>query len=170
MNCPSCDNEIVDEDANCCPKCGQSFAPEEETEQNVMNNQQRTDLVLAAAILTIVGAAFSASVGYMGIYQYTYYVDYIDFSLLAGFLILAAVGFIVSAFAITGGVFMLKRKYIKISMLGIVLLLASVVANYVIIQHYQYGFTDITLMSEISVLIFSVLSGVFVATSKAEFT
>lgn len=171
MNCANCGKEIIDEDSTFCPNCGKSLASDEDEIQNVVEVQQArsTDLVLAAAILTIVAAAFSAGLGYIGVYQYTSLVAYYDSSLLMGFLILAAVGLTVSAFAITGGIFMLKRKYIKISMIGVALLLVSVVTNYVTLQHYTYGFTDIIMMSEITILILSVLSGVFVATSKAEF-
>jgi len=65
---------------------------------------------------------------------------------------------------------MLKRKYLKISMLGVILLVVSVFGTYITIQHYQYGFTEIVLLSEISILIFSILSGILLLTSKAEFT
>lgn len=131
--------------------------------------QKQTDLVLAAALLTIVAAALSAGLGYLGVYRYLSYVAYYDFSLLLGFLIMAVVGLTVSVFAIAGGLFMLKRKYIKFSMLGSALLLISVVINYAVLQYYEYGFADITVICEIAILIFSVLSGVLVATSKAEF-
>jgi len=170
LSCPNCGKEILDEDSPFCPNCGKSLASDGDSIQNAFEVQQKsTDLVLAAAILTIVASAFSAGLGYIGVYQYTSLVAYYDSSILTGFLILAAVGLTVSAFAIFGGIFMLKRKYIKVSVLGVALLLVSVVANYVTLQHYNYGFSDIIVMSEIAILILSVLSGVFVATSKAEF-
>ncbi len=170
MNCPYCDNEIVTEDAIFCPKCGKSLAPEEEMHQESIEVQQKQpEFVLVAAMLTIIAAAFSAGLGYTAVYQYISYVSYYDISILLGFLILGILCIVVSAFALAGGVFMLKRKYIKISMLGVILLLVSVVVNYIIRQHYQYGFTEIVLLSEISIVIFSIISGIFVATSKDEF-
>jgi predicted nucleic acid-binding Zn ribbon protein len=163
LNCPNCGKEILDEDASFCPKCGEPLAPEDEIEQNL------TDLVLAAGILTIIAAAFSSGLGYIAIYQYTSLLSYYGHSLLQGFLILGVFGIVASAFGLVGGVFMLQRKRIKVSMLGVILLLASVFVTYINIQQYQYGFTDILLFSEIAIFIFSILSGVLVFTSKTEF-
>jgi len=163
LNCPNCGKEIVDEDATFCPQCGEPLEPEDEMQENL------TDLVLAAGILTIIAAAFSAGIAYISIYQYTSLLSYYGHSLLEGFLILGVFAVVASAFGLVGSVFMLKRKRIKISMLGVILLLASVFVSYITIQHYQYGFTDILLFSEISIFIFAILSGVLVFTSKTEF-
>jgi len=132
--------------------------------------QKRIDLVLAAGILSIIAAAFSSGLGYIAIYQYISLLSYYGHSLLQGFLILGVFGIVASAFGLAGGIFMLKRKRIKVSVLGVILLLVSVFVSYITIQHYQYGFTDILLFSEISILIFSILSGVLIFTSKSEFT
>jgi len=139
--------------------------------------QERTDLVLAAGILTIIAAAFSAGLAYIEFFQYNYWFSYYnslvpnyDPSPLFGFLILGVFGIVASTFGLAGGIFMLKRKRIKVSMLGVILLLVSVFVTYIVIQYYQYGFMDILLFSEISILIFSILSGALVFTSKAEFT
>ena len=164
MNCPNCGKEILDEDASFCPKCGEPLEPEDEMQQ------KRTDLVLAASILSIIAAAFSSGLGYIAIYQYVSLLSYYGHSLLQGFLILGVFGIVASAFGLAGGIFMLKRKRIKVSMLGVILLLVSVFVSYITIQHYQYGFTDILLFSEISILIFSILSGALIFTSKSEFT
>jgi len=164
LNCPNCGKEILDEDASFCPKCGESLEPIDETKQ------KRTDLVLAAAILSIIAAAFSAGLGYISVYQYVTLVSYYGSSILLGFLILGILGIVASAFGLAGGMFMLKRKRFKVSMLGVILLLVSVVGNYITLQHYQYGFTEIILLSQISIIIFSILSGVLIFTSKTEFT
>jgi len=131
--------------------------------------QERTDLVFAAGILTIISAAFSSGLGYISIYQYVSLLSYYGHSLLQGFLILGVFGIVASAFGLVGGIFMLKRKSIKVSMLGVILLLVSVVVTYITIQHYQYGFAEIILFSEISIFILSILSGVLIFTSKTEF-
>jgi predicted nucleic acid-binding Zn ribbon protein len=164
LNCPNCGKEILDEDATFCPKCGEPLEPEDEMQQ------KSTDLVLAAALLSIIAAAFSSGLGYISTYQYVSLLSYYGHDLLQGFLILGVFGIVASAFGLVGGTFMLKRKRIKVSMLGVILLLVSVLVSYITIQHYQYGFTDILLFSEISIFIFSILSGVLVFSSKAEFT
>jgi len=173
LNCPYCGNEIIYEDATFCPKCGKSLASEDELQQNSIQMQQkRTDLVLVAAMLTIISAVFIASIGYIGVYQYQALVDYYGSSMASeflGFLIFGVADIICAVFAVVGATFMLKRKRLKISILGIVLLLVSVVVNYITVIQYQYGFTDILLFSEVSVFIFSILIGTLIFASKAEF-
>jgi predicted nucleic acid-binding Zn ribbon protein len=161
--CPNCGKEIADEDPVFCPKCGKSLTTEDEMQQ------RSTDLVLAAGILSLISAAFSSGLGYIAIYQYISLLSYYGNDVLQGFLIMGAFGIVASAFGLAGGIFMLKRKRIKLSMLGIILLVASVIVNYVIIQYYQYGFSDILLFAEISIFILSIWSGALVFTSKAEF-
>jgi len=174
LNCPNCGKEIIYEDATFCPKCGESLAPEDETQQDTIEiPQKRTDLVLAAAILSIISAAFVASLGYIGIYQYTTLLSYYGSSMASeflGFLIFGVDGIIVSAFALAGGIFMLKRKWFIFSMLGAIFPLVSVFVTYISIQHYNYGFTDIVLFTEISAAILSIMSILLIFTSKAEFT
>jgi ABC-type branched-subunit amino acid transport system permease subunit len=161
--CPNCGKEIADDDPVFCPKCGKSLTAEDEMQQ------RSTDLVLAAGILSLISAAFSSGLGYIAIYQYISLLSYYGNDVLQGFLIMGAFGIVASAFGLAGGIFMLKRKRIKLSMLGIILLVASVLFNYIIIQYYQYGFSDILLFAEISILILSIWSGALVFTSKAEF-
>lgn len=174
MNCPNCGKEILYEDATFCPKCGESLAPEDEIQQ------KRTDLVLAAAILTIIAAAFSAGLGYIALYQYNYWFSIYGSSSppqILGFLIFGIVDIIASAFAIAGATFMLKRKFIILSMLGVILLLVSAVVTYITIDQNDLlepmtalGFTDTMLFSEVSIIIFAILSGILVLKSKTEFT
>jgi cation transport ATPase len=177
LNCPNCGKEILDEDAPFCPKCGKSLTLEGEIQQNSMDMQQkRTDLVLVAAMLTIISAAFVASLAYIAFFQYTYSFSYYnslvpnyDPSPLFGFLIFGVVDIIGAVFAVVGGMFMLKRKRLKISFLGVISLLVSVFATYITVIQYQYGFTDILMFSEVSVFIFSILSGTVLFTAKTEF-
>ena len=168
LKCPHCDEEIPYEDVSFCPKCGKSLEVQ----------QKPTDLVLAAAMLTIISAAFSAGLGYLAFDRYITYAfaaEQYSFSLIAGFLLVGILSTVASAFAIVAGIFMLKRKYVNVSMLGVILLLISAFGNYITLHYYrlqysqQYGFMEIALFCEITILIFSILSGMFIATSKAEF-
>jgi len=163
LKCPHCGEEIPYENVSFCPKCGKSL----EVQQNL------TDLVLAAAMLTIISATFSAGLGYLAFDRYISFSSYPDLTL--GFLVVGVLSTIVSVFGIAGGIFMLKRKQVNFSMLGTILLLVSAVGNYITLQYYrlqyslQYGFMEIALFSAILILIFSILSGIFVTASKAEF-
>jgi len=174
LNCPYCDNELVDEDAPFCPKCGKSLTSEDEPEQNSMIIQKKqTDLVPVAAVLTIIAATFMASIGYIGVYQNLALIDHYGTTLASeflGFMIFGIVDLLCAGFALVGGMFTLKRKRFKISILGVVLLLISILITYIINIQYEYGFTDILLFSEVSVFIMAILSGALIFTSKVEFT
>ena len=166
MICPNCGKEITDEDAVFCSKCGKSLIDETEVGEI---QPKSSDLVLAAGIISLISATFSSGLGYIAIYQYMSLLSYYGNDLLQGFLFMGAFGMVASAFGLIGGMFMLKRRRIKLSMLGIILLVVSVFVNYLIIQYYQYGFSDILLFAEISIFILSIWSGALVFTSKAEF-
>jgi len=173
LNCPNCGKEILDEDASFCPKCGESLEPADEMQQ------KRADLVLASAILTIIAAAFSAGLGYIALYQYNYWFSIYGSSSppqILGFLIFGIVNIVASAFAIAGAAFMLKRKFIILSMLGVILLLVSAFVTYITIYQNDLlepitvlGFTGTIFLSEISMIIFSILSGILVFKSRDEF-
>lgn len=162
MKCPNCGKEILDEDATFCPKCGSSLEIQSKESKG-------SDLVLAAAILTIVAAAFSAGLGYGAIDQYTSVVSY--YSSLGstvppeylGYLTVGILTIVAGAVAIAGAILMLKRKLIIISILGAIIPLVTVFAPYIVIEAYQYGIV------EISIIIFTILSGIFVVTSRKEF-
>jgi len=147
------------------------FVPNAENPLHLKKKQP--ELVFVAAVLTIIAAVFIASIGYLGVYQYKSLLDYYGSAMASefrGFLIFGVVDIIGAAFALVGGMFMLKRKRLKISFLGVVSLLVSVFVTYITVIQYQYGFTDILLFSEVSVFIFSILSGIVLFTSKTEFT
>jgi ABC-type multidrug transport system permease subunit len=166
LKCPHCGEEIPYEDVKFCPKCGKSLEVK----------QKSTDLVLAAAMLTIISAAFSAGLGYLAFDRYATFVFDYSFSIVFGFLIVGLLSTVFSAFGILAGVFMLKKKYVNVSMLGVILLLFSAFGNYITLYYYrlqysqQYGFVEIAMFCEITIIIFSILSGIFISTSKAEFT
>jgi hypothetical protein len=166
LKCPHCGEEIP-EDVKFCPNCGKSLEVKE---------KGSTDLVLAAAMLTIISAAFSAGLGYLAFDRYISFVFDYSFSIVLGFLTVGILSIVASAFGIIAGIFMLNKKYVNVSMLGVILLLVSAFGNYITLYYYrlqysqQYGFMEIALFCEITVLIFSILSAMFVAVSKSEFT
>lgn len=174
MNCPYCGNEIEDEDATVCPKCGESLtAEEEETEQDTIEvTQKRAELVLAAAILTMISATFVASMGYLGVYQYFALIDYYGSSVASevlGFLIFGIDGIIAAVFALAAATVMLKRKWFIFSMLGTVFPLASVIVTLVCINQYNYGLTDILVFTQVASVMFSVMSTVLNFASRKEY-
>jgi len=165
LKCPHCGEEIPYEDVKFCPKCGKSLEVK----------QKSTDLVLAAAMLTIISAAFSAGLGSIAFERYLFW-SYTEYAhLTPGFLLVGLLSIVVTMFGIVAGIFMLKKKYVNVSMLGVILLLISAFSNFMTLYYYrveyfaEYAFMQIALFCEITIIILSILSGMFIATSKAEF-
>jgi hypothetical protein len=173
LNCPYCDAEIGNEETTICPNCGKSLEVEDNLpKESIDITQKQTDLVLAGAIFTIISAVIVISVGFIGVYQYLAWVDYYQSTVppqYLGFLVFGISDIVFGLVAIMGGVFILKRKSFKVSILSIISLLASVIGTYIIIAQYQYGFTEILVLSEVSVFILSILSGALIFSSKTEF-
>jgi hypothetical protein len=166
LNCPHCGEEVPYENVKFCPNCGKSLE---------VKKQKSTDLVLAAAILTIISAAFSAGLGALAFDRYISYAfaaEAYTFAALAGFLVVGIFSIVGTVFGIIAGLFMLQRKKINFSMLGVILLVVSAFGDYIILYLYgyvQYGFTEIALFCEIVILILSILSAMFLTKTKAEF-
>ena len=165
MKCPHCGEEVPIEDVSFCPKCGKPLDLE----------QKPTELVLAAALLTIISAAFSAGLGYLAFDRYLLWIPYPQYAnQIPGFLVVGILSIVAAVFGIVAGRFMLKRKNVNFSMLGVIVLLISAFGDYITIYYYgyvqQFGFSEIALFCEITIIIFSILSGIFIAASKAEFT
>ncbi|PVX25877.1 MAG: hypothetical protein CW691_03185, partial [Candidatus Bathyarchaeum sp.] len=163
LNCPNCDKEIVDENAEICPNCGEPLTTEEENEEElqVIDTQPKSgDTIVAVAVLTIIAAVIIASLGCVGIYQYPTLIDYYGASYASnfmGFAIFGAIDIICGLAAMVGGIFMLKRRHLKISVLGAVFVLAAVGATYITIVQYEYNFADIVLFSSLAALMFSIV-------------
>jgi hypothetical protein len=126
-------------------------------------------MVLAAAILTIISAAFSAGSGYGALDQYTSAISYYNSigssvpTLYFGYLTIGILTIVAGTVAIAGAILMLKRKLLIISILGAIIPLVAVFAPYIVVPQYQYSIVEIT------IIIFAILSGVFVITSRNEF-
>jgi hypothetical protein len=173
LNCPHCDEEIIYEDATFCPKCGKSLTSEEEVEPQTIETQRRkTDLILGAALLTIISAAVTATIGYTGIYQRQALLDYYGSSIasdILGFLIFGILGIISAGLALIGSMFMLQRKRFKVSMLGAIFPLIAVIGTFIIIQQYEYGFTDTILFAKPLTVILTIIGILLLFKSKTEF-
>jgi hypothetical protein len=167
LKCPHCGKEVPYEGVKFCPNCGKSLV--------VKQKIGRTDLVLAAAMLTIISAVFSAGLGYLAFDRYLSYAfsaEAYTFAALAGFLVVGIFSIIGAVFGIIAGLFMLQRKNVNFSMLGVIVLLISAFGDYIILYLYgyiQYGFSEIALFCEITILIFSILTAMLLTKSKAEF-
>ena len=178
MICPNCGKEVVDDENAVCPECGKPVATVEN--DNNLNSapaqQKQPDLIFAAAILTLISAALIASVGYIGLYQYTSLVDYFGSTTMPsdfqGFLIFGVVNIVGSIGALAGGMFMLKRNKFKLSMLGIVSLIISVFITYAFTPAYSYSFDvkAILMFTEVTVFMCAIISGLFVSNSNSEFS
>jgi hypothetical protein len=164
LNCTKCGKEILDKESNFCAYCGVAFD----------SKPQNSNLTTAAGIIAIIAATFCAAVGTIGIVYHQSYISYYssygyDTSNSIGFLLFAAFAFTASAFGFAGGMLTLTKKRFKISVAGMLLMLASTIFTFIAIWHYQYGFTEGILLSGVSIGAFSIVSTVFVVKSKTEF-
>lgn len=165
MKCAKCGKEILDEESGFCAYCGIPFD----------SKLKSSDLTIGAGVLAIIAAAFSMAVGAIGLVNYTSYINYYasygyDASTFIGFLVFGVFAFISSPFGFAGGILSLTRKRFKISVLGMLVMLASALFTLIAVWHYQYNFSEGILLSGISIAAFSIASAVFVFKSKTEFT
>ena len=165
MNCAKCGKEIRDEESSFCAYCGNPFDPK----------MKSADLATGAGILATIAATFSGAIGTIGIVTYQSSVAYYtslgyDTSTYIGFLLLGVFALISSVFGVAGGMLALTRKRFNFSVLGILLVLASALFTFIVIERYQYGYTDVIMLSEISIVVFSLASAILVFKSKTEFT
>ena len=166
LNCAKCGKEVLDKESSFCAYCGIPFD----------SKLKSSNLATGAGILAIIAATFSGALGtivFVNYYQsYIAYLTYYgsDTSGSIGFLLLGGFALISSIFGVAGGMLALTRKRFKFSVLGILLMLASALFTFIAVWRYQYGFTDVILLSGISIGVFSLASAVFVAKSKTEFT
>jgi len=175
LNCPNCDKEIIDEDAEVCPNCGESLVIEEEYEEEPQNldiQPRSCNIVVAVAVFTIIAAVIITSLGGIGVYQYPALLNYYGDSYASnfmGFLIFGIVDIICGLAAIVGGVFMLKKKHLKFSIFGAVFVLAAVGSTCITMVQYEYNFTDIVIFALMAALMLSIVSIMLVFTSRDEF-
>jgi hypothetical protein len=166
LKCPNCGEEILDEDVTFCPNCGNP----------IKLQPQRSDYLLAAATLTLIAAAFSAGLASIALYEYNYWFSIYGSSgrpEIFGFLIFGISNIVASAFAVAGATFMLKRKSVRLSLSGVILLLVSAIVTYLSI--YQNGLlepiivlgvTGAVFLSETAMIMLSILSAILVYKSR----
>jgi hypothetical protein len=164
LNCAKCGKEIQDKESNYCAYCGNPFDPKSKS----------VDLATEAGILASVAATFSGAVGIIGVLTYQSSVAYYssmsyDTSSYIGFLLLGILGVISAVFGITGGTLSLLKKRFNISIFGILFVLAAALFSLIVITQYQYGYTDTIILSETSIVVFSILSAILVFKSKSAF-
>jgi len=165
VNCAKCGKEILDEESSFCAYCGVTFD----------SKPQSTGLATGAGLLAIIAAAFSVAVGAIGVVNYLSYIDYYsaygyEASTFIGFLYFGVFAFIASAFGFAGSALALTRKRVKISVLGTIVMFASVVFTFIVVWYYDYGFSEGILLSGISIAAFSIASAIFVTKSKTKGT
>ena len=164
VSCAKCGKEILDKESSFCAYCGTRFD----------SKPRSSDLTTCAGILAIIAATFSIAVGVLGISYYQSYIIYystygVDSSGSIGFLFFLNFAFVSSGFGFVGGTFALAKKRLKLSVIGILLMLASAIFTFIVLWYYQYGYPDGILLPEISISAFSLASAIFMGRSKSEF-
>jgi hypothetical protein len=164
LNCANCGKEIQDETSSFCAYCGTPF-----------DSKPKKELTLAAGTLALIAASFSTAIGTIGVVSYQAYSNYYaaygyDTSGAIGFILLAAFAFIAAAFGFAAGILTLTRKRLKLAITGTILMLASTIFTLIATWYYNYGYTEGILLATIPTGAFSIISTIFIITSKTEFT
>jgi len=161
MSCPHCGNEIRDEKAIYCPYCSK---PVREI------TRKKTGFPIVAGILTIIAACIFVPIGalFMGAYVWYSiqgYPEGIEAVITGLFSIL---GF---AFGLASGILSIKRRYFAVSIAGlsIVIFGGFVIIFGVAARRYRQAVTD-ALTFGVPIIILAILSLIFVAVSKQEFS
>jgi hypothetical protein len=169
LKCPNCGEDILDEEATFCPNCGAPL--------QLQQKPQGSDYVLASAILAMVAAAFCAGLGATGLYQYIYWFSISpEIPQVVGFLIYGIIDVVASAFTLSAAAFILKRRFMIFSMLGVIFPLVSAVVTFIAIYLeelfyplVQLSFAGTLLFSEVSMSMFAVLTTILLLKSRNEF-
>jgi ABC-type branched-subunit amino acid transport system permease subunit len=157
LHCPNCGKEIKDEDALYCPYCSRRI---EEA------SLKRTGFPVAGGILAIIGSCLSNFLGVGGIaisWHANFYVG-IDYP----FLFLGLVGVLAFLFGAIGGIMALRRKDFALSVIGACFLLFHSIVT--ILSFGSVHLWEGGLVYGTPLLVLSILSLVFIAISKKEFS
>jgi len=175
MNCAECGKEIIDETSSFCAYCGNPF--------DVKKN--KPELLGSAAILLLIAATFAVTLGVIGLLNYQaniaayaanaeYYLsigvgeaEYM--ATFLGFLLFGIINIVAFIPGMIGGLFAVFKKRFRFSLISAIIVLCSSLVTFIIIWYYGYGYADIVLMSEIPMVVFSLLSIFFIVKSKKEF-
>jgi glucan phosphoethanolaminetransferase (alkaline phosphatase superfamily) len=164
LKCTNCGKEIQDEKSSFCAYCG-----------TPLNSKPKKELTTPAGILALIAASFSAAIGTIGVVSYQAYSNYYasygyDTSGAIGFIYLGAFAFIAAAFGFAAGILTLTRKRFKIAITGTILVIASTIFTLIATWYYNYGYTEGILLATVSTGALSIMSTIFIITSKTEFT
>ena len=160
MNCTNCGEQIKDENALFCSYCANRlhFA------------KKRSGLQIAAGVLTIIGACISISVGLIGLVPFVlFFRTPLIYGSISYFLAMGIFCVFAFAFGLMSGIFTLRRKHFKLSIIGVSLVLAS---GFVITMSFgELGSSALVsgLAFGIPVVVLSLLGLIFAAISRNEF-
>lgn len=173
LTCRYCGRVIKEENAIYCPFCAKPVR----TVQLPLGG--KTGFPITAGILTIIASCMSIIIGIAGViafansfsyYYYNYYYRYYygpDY----GWLFLAIFDILAFAFGLTGGILSIRRRQFTLSIVGMSLGLVSgfvtmIVAGGLVRDGSWVG----ALAFGLPMIILSILSVIFAAVSKGEFT
>ena len=163
MNCPHCGTEIRDEKAVYCPYCSKPV-------KDIL--RKKTGFPIAAGIMTIlaacvfvpIGAIFlGAFIGYSILYAHIYDIEVFVTGLFC------IMGF---AFGLASGITSLRRKHFALAITGLSIVIISGVAIFLgmAARRYRTALTDGLAFGATPIIVLAILSLIFVAISKQEFS
>jgi hypothetical protein len=125
-----------------------------------IGKKKRTASTAIAGVLTSIAAYVSFFLFLIGMVGFLFDVNY-------EWLFVGAFSFLGFAFGLTGGILMLMRKHFLLSVIGMISL---VVSGFVAILQYVVNGGNAAIALGLPIFVLAILSIVFVAVSKGEFT
>jgi hypothetical protein len=161
MNCPHCGNEIKDEKAVYCPYCSKLLRE---------MPRKKTAFPIVAGILTIIAACVFVPVGTLFMGAYVWYAIQ-GHSEGIEVLITGLFGILGFAFGLTSGILSLKRRYFGMSLAGLsmVIFCGFAIIFGMAVRGYRQAVAD-ALGFGVPIIVMAILSLIFVAISKKEFS
>jgi hypothetical protein len=137
-----------------------------------LKSQKRTGFPIAAGVITIVASCISIIFGILGTTAFIALLDQRFFGMVhvVGYLVMGLLGLVAFALGLTGGILMLKRKRFGLAASGVSIVLASGIANIIVVGAQGAYAIASALVFGLPIVILAILGVVFTAVSKGEFT
>lgn len=146
-------------------RCAKPFVPSALTGAT----QKRTVFPIAAGVLTIIAACISIIVGILGMFAFGISRDYFTRAYNYTYFFVGIFGILGFVSGLEGGIFSIRRKSFKLSIIGASLILLCGFGIMLVLAPLRYGSWVPSLLFGLPIVFLSVLGVIFTNISKGEF-
>lgn len=161
LKCPSCGKDIKDEEAIYCSYCSKPLK---------QLPFKQTGFPIAGGILAIIASCVCIIIGLVYLIMFQASISYVGGQPRWECLFAGLFGIIAFAFGLAGGITSLRRKNFKLAIIGVCFALTSGFVNFGALGTHPYSALLGGLIFGLPIIILSLLSLIFIAISKGEFS